>query len=127
MNDILGNDICGSGFCSEHECHRTNRLLTGLDLQVLVNDIERIHLLTLIFMHPLGLQVKYGFGIQFHALMLFDIFDEFLLFGLLDLQKSCHELFIIGKLKKFLKLCGVPLISVSYLLGYKVGQFMIAG
>lgn len=36
------------------------------NFQVFMNDIQRIHLLALILMKPLGLDIKYGIRVDFH-------------------------------------------------------------
>ena len=49
-----------------------------------MNDIQCVHLLTLILMQTLYLNIEDGIGIQLHALLLLDIGYQFCLLGLLD-------------------------------------------
>ena len=73
MNDILRDDIRRRRLRAEDKVQRTDRFLSSLDLQILVYDVQRVHLLALVLMQPLDLNVKDSLGIQLHAFMLFDV------------------------------------------------------
>ena len=84
MDDVLCDHICRSCLCTKDEGQRCRRLLTALNLQIFVNDIQCVHLLTLILMQTLYLNIEDGIGIQLHAFLLLDIGYQFCLLGLLD-------------------------------------------
>ena len=73
MYDILCNHICGSGLGAEQKRKGTGRLLPCFDLQILVDDVERIHLLTLVFMHPLDLYIEDRVLVKIDTFVLFNI------------------------------------------------------
>ncbi len=58
MNDILCDDICRSCLSTEEECHGSCRLLAALDLKILMDDVEGVHLLALVLMKSLDLDIK---------------------------------------------------------------------
>ena len=64
MNNILGNYIGGRRFCPKDKGHRSDRFLTAFDFQILVDDIQCVHLLTFVFMQTFHLNIKNGIRIQ---------------------------------------------------------------
>ena len=57
MDNVLCNDVCRSCFCTEDKGYRTLRLLAGFDLQVAVDDIKCIQLLTFVLMETFDLDI----------------------------------------------------------------------
>ena len=95
MNDILSDHIRRCSLCTEDEGQRCRRLPAALDLQIFVNDIQCIHLLTLILMQTLYLNIEDGIGIQLHAFLLLDIGYQLSLLGLLDIIDSIQYSLIV--------------------------------
>ena len=95
MDDILSNHIRRRSLCTEDKGQWSRRLPAALDLQIFVNDIQCIHLLTLILMQTLYLNIEDGIGIQLHALLLLDIGYQFCLLGLLDVVDGIQYSLIV--------------------------------
>ena len=69
MDDVLGNGIGRRCLTTEEDSQWAGRDITSLDVQILMNDIESIHLLALVLMHPLDLDVKNRIWIHSNPLM----------------------------------------------------------
>ena len=85
MNNILGNDISRRRLCTENTGNGTHGQLTGLDFQVLMDNIKCIHLLTFVLMQSLDLNVEYRVGIDGNAFFFFDVRSQFCFLLLLNL------------------------------------------
>ena len=68
VNDPLGHDIGGGGLRAEQDGNRPLGQLAPLDLQILVDDIQGVHLLPLVLVEPLDLDVEDGLGVQLNVL-----------------------------------------------------------
>lgn len=95
MNDILSDHIRRCSLCTKNEGQRCRRLLATLNLQIFVNDIQCVHLLTLILMQTLYLNIEDGIGIQLHAFLILDIGYQLGLLGLLDIIDSIQYRLIV--------------------------------
>ena len=73
MDNVLGNDIGRSCLCSKDHGDRCLRFVSGLDVEIFVDHIECIHLLTLVLMQSLYLHIKDGIGIDGNTLFFPDI------------------------------------------------------
>ncbi len=85
VDDILRDHISRCSLGAEDKIQRSCRLFALLDLQILVDDIEGIHLLTLVLMHTLDLYIKNAVLSQFDLFLLGNISGQLLLSVLLDL------------------------------------------
>ena len=63
MNDVLGNHISGRCLCTENHGNGRCGNFACFDFQILVNDIQGVHLLTLVFMQTLDLGIENAVGI----------------------------------------------------------------
>ena len=73
MNDVLCQNIGRGRFPAKYKVNGTRRAQSALNLQILVDHIKRIHLLSLVLMNALDLQVKDSVGQKFHAFSLQNI------------------------------------------------------
>ena len=64
MDDVLGQDIGGRGFGAKQERDGSRRPLSGLDFQVFVNGVQRVHLLALVFVQALDLDIENRLRVQ---------------------------------------------------------------
>lgn len=114
VNDILCNNVSRSCLCAENACDRCGRLLACLDLKILVDDIESVQLLTLVFVESLYLDIEDGIRAYLKSLCSLQICAKLLLAVLLYPEKLGKNLFIIGKFSKLLKLISILLVAVAY-------------
>jgi len=64
VDDVLGNGIGRSGFGTEDAHQRDSRQVPGLDLVVLVDEVQQIQLLTLVLMQTFGLDIEHGLRVH---------------------------------------------------------------
>ncbi len=107
MDNVLCNDVCRSCFCTEDKGYRTLRLLAGFDLQVAVDDIKCIQLLTFVLMETFDLDIINTVCVDLLACIGLDKFCTSLLCVLFDLQDICKNVLISLKFKHFIKLKGI--------------------
>ena len=86
MDDVLGNRVRRGSLCTENDCDRTLGKFALLDLKVFINDVQRVHLLTLIFMQTLNLNVENGIRIDIDILCVLQVYSQFPLLFVLDCQ-----------------------------------------
>ena len=127
MDDILCDHIRRSRLCTEDKADRPSRFLSFLNLQVFMDNVKRIHLLTLILMHTFDLDIKDALRIQFHTFRFFDICTEFQFLLLLDRFDALQDFCIVFVRKQFLQFIGILFETVTDQRSDAVGQIMIAG
>ena len=127
VDDVLCNHISRRRFGSKDKCNRSCRLPAALNLQIFVDNIQRIHLLTLILMHSLDLDIKNSVGIQFYPFMLCDISHQLLLLFPLNGGNCIQNSLIITISKQFLQFTGILLKSIPNGVGQKLCQFPVTG
>ena len=113
MNNILCKNISRCCLCSKDHGNRCLRLLACLDFLIFMNNIKRIHLLSLVLMQSLDLDVKYRICCNINILCFFQIFFQICLLSVLDLNKTGEHLLIIPEFQQLFKLCSILLPSVS--------------
>ena len=126
MDDILGDGVSRSRLCAKDHGNRGFRLVSRLDVHVLVNRIQSVHLLTLVLMKTFYLNVKDGILIHMKILCLIEITFQRSLVVLFDLFQPLQHLCVILILQKLLKLHRIFLISTSDQALDVVCQLMIA-
>ena len=84
MNDILCNHVSRGCLGAENHGDRTGRLLSCLDLEIFVDDIQRIHLLSLVLVQTLDLDIVNGIVIQHDSLCFCKIIFQLSLSAVLD-------------------------------------------
>ena len=57
VDDVLGDDVRRGGLGAEDADQRSGRGVAGLDLVILVDEVEQVQLLTLVLMQALGLDI----------------------------------------------------------------------
>ena len=127
MNDILCNDVGRSRLCTEDKVQRTDRLFAVLDLQILMDDVQCVHLLALVLMKALDLNVENTIRIQLHALMFADVLRKSQLVVLLDLADAVKNCAVILILQQILQPVRILLIRIGDGLRKIVGELMVAG
>ena len=84
MDNILGNDIGRCSLCPEDGSDRCSWFFTLFDLQVFMDEIKGIHLLSLVLMKTFDLDIENGVRVNGDALGLFQIVSQRCLFLGLD-------------------------------------------
>ena len=87
MNDILCDDVSGSGLCTENSGDGAFRKLAGFDLQIFVDQVEHVQLLTFVLVQTFNLDIVDGVVVDLDALSGQDVVFQDFLVGLFDLQK----------------------------------------
>ena len=113
MNDVLRDDVGRSRLCTENKVQRADRFLTILDLQILMNDVQCVHLLALVLMKALDLNVKNTVRIQLHALMFADVLRKSQLVVLLDLADAVKNCAVILILQQILQTVRILLVRIG--------------
>ena len=70
MDDVLGDDVGRSGLGTKDTDQRNGRIMTILDLKILVDQEQQVQLLALILVKTLGLDGEHGIGVYPDALLL---------------------------------------------------------
>ena len=97
MDDVLGNGIGRSGFGTEDAHQRDSRQVPGLDLVVLVDEVQQIQLLTLILMQALGLDIEHGIGVHGDVLRMQQPVGKSLLVCLFHGGQLAEHGLVVGK------------------------------
>ena len=84
MDDVLCNRVSRSSLTTEEDSDWTSRNVTSLDVQILVDNIQSVHLLALVLMKTLDLDIKDRFWIDFHTLGFLQVTSQFTLVMSLD-------------------------------------------
>ena len=113
MNNIFCNHICRRCLGSKDHRNRCGRFVARLDVQIFVDCIECIHLLTFILMQTFYLYINNGMFVDGQSLGLFHVFFEFQFLFHLDFFQLVQHCFIVFKSQQFFQFCGIFLESVS--------------
>ena len=127
MNDVLGDHIGRRGLRAENAGDRRGRLFPSADLQILVNDVQGVHLLALVFMQALDLDVKNGFRIDRHAFLFLNVRGELLFIIHLDLPELFQKLPVILIFQQLLQLLRMLVEAVSDRLRDQLCQRSVTG
>ena len=84
VDDVLGDHVGRGSLGAEDGRDGCGGLFASLDLQVLADQVEEIHLLALVLVKPLDLNVEDGGGIHGYALGFLQVLGQLLLLLLLD-------------------------------------------
>ena len=97
VDDVLGDDVSRGGLGAE-DGHQGNRgQVTGLDLKILVDQVQQVQLLPLVLMQPLGLNVEHGVGVHSDALLLLKPAAQLPLVFLLDFRQPLQYGGVVGE------------------------------
>ena len=113
MNNIFCNHIRRCCLCSKDHCDRCGRLVARFDVQIFVDCIKCIHLLTFILMKTFYLYINDGMFINSQSLGFFHVFFEFQFLFHLDFFQFFQHFFIIFENQQFFQFCGIFLEAVS--------------
>ena len=113
MDNILCDNVCRSCFCTEDKGYRTLRLLACLDLQVTVDDIKCVQLLTFVLMKTFDLDIINTVCVDLLTCIGFDKLRTSLLCILLDLKDIGKNVLISLKSKHLVKLKGILAEAVT--------------
>lgn len=78
----------------QNNCHRCFRLVAGLDIQVFVDHIQCVHLLTLVLMETFYLYIKNRIFIHCDVFLFLKICCQLFLFPALDLVNIIQDLLV---------------------------------
>ena len=126
MNDIFRDHVSRSCLCAEDCCHRSCRDLSGFDLQIFIDDIQCVELLTFVLVETFYLDIEDRIRAHFQPLSLAQVSAEIFFILMFDLKQLLKNFIVIFVCKKFLKLCGIFLIALSDRLVQQSGQTRIA-
>ena len=127
MNDVLGDHIGRRSLGAENAGDRRGRLLASADLQILVNDIQSVHLLPLVLMQPLDLDIKNGFRVDGHAFLFLNAGSKRLFIAHLNLPELFQKLLVILIFQELLQLLRVLVKSGSDRFRDQLCQRSVAG
>ena len=126
MDDVLGDDIGRGGLGPEDHGQGTAGLVPGLDLLVLPDQVQGVHLLALVLVQALDLDVENGVGVRLYPGLLLQVPAQGLLVFVLDGHQVLQRLLILLEGQQLLKLCRVLLPAGADLLGDPLGQQGVA-
>ena len=107
MDDIFCDHVSRSCFRTEDRCHRSCRDLSCFDLQIFINDIQRVQLLAFVLVETLYLDIKDRIRAHFQPLCLAQVSAEIFFILMFDLKQFVENFVVIFVCKKFFELCGV--------------------
>ena len=95
MDDILGDGVSRSGLGAKDYGNWCFRQVSFFDLQIFIDHIQGIHLLTFVLMQTFYLNIEDRVFIKSKSLGLFQIFGHRVLIILFDLQQTGKDFFLI--------------------------------
>ena len=107
MDGVLGQSIGRGRLGTEYHGHRSGRGVPVLDLEILPDGIQGIHLLTLILVQPLDLDIQYAVGINGGSPFLKPLGQHGLVFRL-DIQQFFQESAVVLMVQQSFQLPGIP-------------------
>ena len=113
MNDILCDGVCRSRLCTKYYSHRSLWKISCLDIEVLVDNPECVHLLTLVLMKSLNLYIKDRILIYVNVLCLLKVILENDLVLLLDIHDLAKDCIIIIELSEVIQFLCILLVAVT--------------
>ena len=113
MDDILCDGVCRSCLCAKYYSYRSLWKISCLDIEVLVDNPECVHLLTLVLMKSLNLYIKDRILIYVNVLCLLKVILENDLVLLLDIHDLAKDCIIIIELSKVIQLLCILLVAVT--------------
>ena len=102
MDDVLCHGIGRGGLGPKEDAHRPLGQPARLDIQLLPNDIQGVHLLPLVLMEPLDLDVKDRLWVQGDGLLGPQQAAELILVVLLDSQQPLQHRRIVPEVQQVL-------------------------
>ena len=126
MDDVFCDHICRSRLRAEDGRYRSRRDLAGLDLQIFVDNVQRIELLAFVLVETFYLDIEDRIRADLQSLCLAQVSAEIFFILVLDLKQPVQDLVIIFICKKFLKLCGVFFVAFADGLVKQRGQTRVA-
>ena len=126
VDDVLGHDIGGGGLGAENHGDGTGGQNAVFDVQVLLDDVQGVHLLALVLVEALDLDVKDGLGVHLHVLALLQDLGQLLLVVVLDVQHGAEHLGVPDEGGEVLQLAGVPTPLVADAVVNEGGQTGVA-
>ena len=126
VDNIFRDHVSRSCFRTEDCCHRSCRDLSCFDLQIFIDDIQCVQLLTFVLVETFYLNIKDRIRAHFQSLSLAQVSAEVFFVLVLDLKQLVKNFVIIFVRQKFLKLCGIFLIPFSDCLVQQGSQTRIA-
>ena len=109
VDDVLGHGVGGGGFCPEHHRDGPRRAVPALDLAVLVDDPQCVHLLALILVQPLDLDVEDGVFVHLHPLPAAQQGGQAALVLPFDFQQAGKAVRVVGEGQQLFQPGGVAL------------------
>lgn len=103
MDDVFGDDICRSCFGTKDTYQRNGRCVSGFDLQILMDQEQKIQLLAFILVKSFGLDRKHGICIKRYALFLKKPCGKSLFVLFLDLGELLKYVLVICICQEFLQ------------------------
>ena len=113
MDDILCDGVCRSCLCAKYYSHRSLWKISCLDIEVLVDNPECVHLLTLVLMESLNLYIKDRILIYVNVLCLLKVILENDLVLFLDIHDLAKDCIIIIELSEVIQFLCILLVSVT--------------
>ena len=126
MDNVLCDHIGRSRLCAENGRYRSRRDLSGLDLQIFVDNVQRIELLAFVLVETFYLDVEDRIRADLQPLCLAQVSTEIFFVLVLDLKQSVQDLIILFISKKLLKLCCILFVAFANGLVKQRGQTRIA-
>ena len=100
MDDVFCDHICRSRLRAEDGRYRSRRDLSGLDLQIFVDDVQRIELLAFVLMETFYLDVEDRIRADLQSLCLAQVSAEIFFILVLDLKQPVQDPVVIFICKK---------------------------
>ena len=126
MDDVFCNGVGGRGFCTEDAHQRSGGQMPGLDLVVLMDEVQQVELLALILVQALGLDIEHGIGVHSHLLGVQQPVGQCFLVGLFHSSQLAEHRLVLGKGQQFFQLGGVLAEAGANVLFQRGGQARVA-
>ena len=125
MNYILSNCICRCSLCPEYNCYRCFRNISVFNVKIFIYYIQRIHLLSFIFVKSLDLYIIYRIIINNNSLLIIKILCKCSLIILLNIWQMLYYRCILCIWHKCFQFICIMLIPITYKLCYIICKLMV--
>ena len=126
MDDVLCNGVGRCRLGTEDAHQRSSGQVPGLDLVVLMDEVQQVQLLAFVLVQALGLDVEHSIGVHAHLLGAQQPVCQCFLVGLFHSGQLLQHSFVVSKSHQLFQLGGILTEAGADVLFQRGGQAGVA-
>ena len=126
MDDVLCNGVGRCRLGTEDAHQRSSGQVPGLDLVVLMDEVQQVQLLALVLVQALGLDIEHSIGVHAHLLGAQQPVCQCFLVGLFHSGQLLQHSFVVSKSHQLFQLGGILTEAGADVLFQRGGQAGVA-